>query len=269
MSAASEAAAACLVCGKASTLRCSACAAKFNIDLYFCSTEHQKLIWPFHRVVCGERAHPFRLPPLSEEEVQVCVARLTCLPENEEDVRTQNVFRKLLHADRRNPEEIKGHFQNLVGEEIPLVDRRLLTTQPSSDEFGTLRMIRLLGAWWTSRVEPAISPGLEFLETFQTLYRSNIKSGFDVADDSQWYSEYCHRLAALVALMVLARRQHNAGTPIGNDLLTARRASVLAIGRFLERVTDPARANFAAYGIRNADNLLECIPRPVNELRST
>lgn len=35
---------ACLVCGKTCTLLCSACAQKSNIDLYFCSCEHQKLV---------------------------------------------------------------------------------------------------------------------------------------------------------------------------------------------------------------------------------
>ncbi|GAA5992884.1 hypothetical protein JCM10908_001390 [Rhodotorula pacifica] len=49
----------CLVCGASTSTRCSSCAAKSGIDLYFCSKEHQKLIWPFHRLVCGERAHPF------------------------------------------------------------------------------------------------------------------------------------------------------------------------------------------------------------------
>jgi hypothetical protein len=27
-------------------------------------------IWPFHRLVCGDRSHPFKLPPFSKEEAK-------------------------------------------------------------------------------------------------------------------------------------------------------------------------------------------------------
>lgn len=33
-------------------------------------------IWPYHRLVCGERAHPFRLPVYSQEEADVLLERL-------------------------------------------------------------------------------------------------------------------------------------------------------------------------------------------------
>lgn len=33
-------------------------------------------VWPYHRLVCGERAHPFRLPVYSQEEANVLLKRL-------------------------------------------------------------------------------------------------------------------------------------------------------------------------------------------------
>ncbi|BGP15741.1 hypothetical protein JCM10213_007964 [Rhodosporidiobolus nylandii] len=59
----------CCVCGKETTQKCGACAAA-GFDLFFCSREHQKLIWPAHRRVCGPSAKPFKLPLLSQEEAE-------------------------------------------------------------------------------------------------------------------------------------------------------------------------------------------------------
>ncbi|GAA5889023.1 hypothetical protein JCM6882_009719 [Rhodosporidiobolus microsporus] len=57
----------CCVCGVATDQRCSACGAA-DFDLFFCSREHQKLVYFVHKQVCGVNAKPFRFPPLSEEE---------------------------------------------------------------------------------------------------------------------------------------------------------------------------------------------------------
>ncbi|GAA5837921.1 hypothetical protein JCM9279_004068 [Rhodotorula babjevae] len=59
---------ACVVCGKAATMRCSRCG-DVDLDLLFCSPAHQKLVWPAHRLVCGSgKANPFIHPDLSEDE---------------------------------------------------------------------------------------------------------------------------------------------------------------------------------------------------------
>ncbi|GAA6036939.1 hypothetical protein NBRC10512_001288 [Rhodotorula toruloides] len=60
----------CCVCGEPTTKRCQACA-KSGIDLFFCSPEHQKLVWKHHKKVCGLNAYSFRYPPLSPEEVDL------------------------------------------------------------------------------------------------------------------------------------------------------------------------------------------------------
>ncbi|GAA6027628.1 hypothetical protein JCM8097_007954 [Rhodosporidiobolus ruineniae] len=58
----------CCVCGKETSTRCSACA-KVGIELFFCSPEHQKLVWKgAHSKVCGEKAHPFCYPDMTAAE---------------------------------------------------------------------------------------------------------------------------------------------------------------------------------------------------------
>ncbi|GAA6044166.1 hypothetical protein JCM8097_003732 [Rhodosporidiobolus ruineniae] len=66
----------CWVCGKATAERCSACA-KEGIDIFFCSAEHQKLVWPVHKLFCGPgRAKPFILPLFTEDEANDMLGRL-------------------------------------------------------------------------------------------------------------------------------------------------------------------------------------------------
>ncbi|GAA5887978.1 hypothetical protein JCM6882_000823 [Rhodosporidiobolus microsporus] len=59
----------CWICGELTTTRCGACE-KAGIDIFFCSREHQKLVWPVHKLVCGPgKANPFLWPALSKEEL--------------------------------------------------------------------------------------------------------------------------------------------------------------------------------------------------------
>ncbi|GAA5981127.1 hypothetical protein JCM5350_007166 [Sporobolomyces pararoseus] len=56
----------CVVCGTPTSKCCSSCK-KSGLDwMFFCSVEHQKLIWKVHKSVCGK--NPFELPPLSDQE---------------------------------------------------------------------------------------------------------------------------------------------------------------------------------------------------------
>ncbi|GAA6033003.1 hypothetical protein JCM8097_000093 [Rhodosporidiobolus ruineniae] len=60
---------ACCVCGKETTQQCGACG-KAGFSLFFCSTEHQKLVWSSHKEVCGPKAKPFHFPPLSQKDAE-------------------------------------------------------------------------------------------------------------------------------------------------------------------------------------------------------
>ncbi|BGP39517.1 hypothetical protein JCM10449v2_003468 [Rhodotorula kratochvilovae] len=58
----------CLVCGETTKNVCADCR-KAGIDLFFCSKEHQKLVWQLHKKFCGPgNANPFRWPDLQPKE---------------------------------------------------------------------------------------------------------------------------------------------------------------------------------------------------------
>ncbi|GAA6041048.1 hypothetical protein JCM8097_004690 [Rhodosporidiobolus ruineniae] len=58
----------CLACGEETTVGCGTCRRQ-GINLFFCSKEHQKLLWPAHKKVCGPgKANPFTWPDLTREE---------------------------------------------------------------------------------------------------------------------------------------------------------------------------------------------------------
>ncbi|GAA5885834.1 hypothetical protein JCM6882_007578 [Rhodosporidiobolus microsporus] len=59
----------CCVCGEETKNRCSACG-DAGTSLFFCSREHQKLIWPVHKRVCGSKSTPCQLPFLTSKEAQ-------------------------------------------------------------------------------------------------------------------------------------------------------------------------------------------------------
>ncbi|GAA5841971.1 hypothetical protein JCM5353_003634, partial [Sporobolomyces roseus] len=71
----------CVVCGTKTATRCSSCSAHGTDWMYFCSTEHQKLVWSIHKQFCGPRSNPFQWPLLSKKEVEQlysdCAAQYT------------------------------------------------------------------------------------------------------------------------------------------------------------------------------------------------
>ncbi|GAA5847923.1 hypothetical protein JCM5353_004482 [Sporobolomyces roseus] len=60
----------CVCCGEETATRCSECA-KYGTDwMFFCSREHQKLVWYLHKRVCGKRSNPFRWPGFTDKEIE-------------------------------------------------------------------------------------------------------------------------------------------------------------------------------------------------------
>ncbi|GAA6020950.1 hypothetical protein JCM10207_003200 [Rhodosporidiobolus poonsookiae] len=57
----------CCVCAIETENRCAACSA-VGTDLFFCSKEHQKLVWKVHKRFCGNST--FEHPLLDPEEAE-------------------------------------------------------------------------------------------------------------------------------------------------------------------------------------------------------
>ncbi|GAA5986170.1 hypothetical protein JCM5350_006526 [Sporobolomyces pararoseus] len=60
----------CVVCGKSCSTRCGECSKHGTDWMFFCSTEHQRLVWFVHSRVCGPRSKPFRFPAYNRQEEQ-------------------------------------------------------------------------------------------------------------------------------------------------------------------------------------------------------
>ncbi|GAA5904346.1 zinc finger MYND domain-containing protein [Sporobolomyces salmoneus] len=58
----------CVVCGKKCLTRCSACSSHGLDWMFFCSKEHQKLIWSVHKRFCGVNSSPLHWPLISDSE---------------------------------------------------------------------------------------------------------------------------------------------------------------------------------------------------------
>ncbi|GAA5838000.1 hypothetical protein JCM9279_004098 [Rhodotorula babjevae] len=59
----------CLICGVETKNRCSSCQ-EAGVDLFFCSPDHQRLVWKAHKPHCGPgKANPFRIEPLSDADL--------------------------------------------------------------------------------------------------------------------------------------------------------------------------------------------------------
>ncbi|GAA5904431.1 zinc finger MYND domain-containing protein [Sporobolomyces salmoneus] len=83
----------CVVCGKRCWTRCAACGANGTEWMYFCSTDHQRLVWSVHKRFCGVNSSPLVWPLLSDSEADE--AREVCRNLRQEQSRTSARAEKL------------------------------------------------------------------------------------------------------------------------------------------------------------------------------
>ncbi|GAA5821575.1 hypothetical protein JCM11251_000915 [Rhodosporidiobolus azoricus] len=105
----------CCVCGARTEKRCGACSAA-GFDLFFCSREHQKLVYFAHKQVCGRNAKPFCFPPLTPAEAAEAI--------------------EIRHLDIDCDEpSLSGQIEEIIGcapEGVPVCIRSLTMGNPSS-----------------------------------------------------------------------------------------------------------------------------------------
>lgn len=200
-----------------------------------------------------------KIDQYSRDELKVRrVCRVVLKPEKSpEPCQQWGIDRRLLYRQDR--------IDSLIGVETPMLDHRY-PTRSLKGAVLALCGIRLLNSSWHSDV-PAKSPSLGFLETFYAFYNQLTAAGHDVADDSRWYSENCHRVSVQLALMHLvtsATKEHGGGDrdhqKVDDKLVEAREANMVAMRHFLEKmVNDPRFGAFALSGIRAADKTLEML----------
>ncbi|GAA5992887.1 hypothetical protein JCM10908_001391 [Rhodotorula pacifica] len=255
----------CTVCGAESQTRCSSCYSESGLSLYFCSKEHQKLIWPYHRLVCGKRAHPFHLPPFDPEEAMLLVYRLEHDTDEGGDERQRQVVLRAFAARdikaTRGPmpavidgEIIADYANSLLGvegppcpvvfEDVAPAYHTLPWTRPKSYLVGVYRSIGVDGGWDPSNNLDFRSPRTVFVEEVSKLF-AGYSDNFELDPSTMWHSELCHRLAAKTALFL--RRRGSSSSPAERAILSGLECSVVErLRKFLRETTAPELQEFCA-----------------------
>ncbi|GAA5944639.1 hypothetical protein JCM3775_005861 [Rhodotorula graminis] len=114
----------CEVCGVETVHRCSACV-EAGISLFFCGKDHQKLVWPAHKTVCGPgKAHPFAVMPLTDDEATWIEHHL-----DDTDLEPGVTIRKQIARTSNSRQPAEMIVQDIVGgayEQSELPDKLML-----------------------------------------------------------------------------------------------------------------------------------------------
>ncbi|BGO91163.1 hypothetical protein NBRC10512_005743 [Rhodotorula toruloides] len=183
----------CLVCYAETKNRCSRCG-EAGIDLFFCSPEHQKLVWPGHRFFCGPNAFPLCFPFLSDEELELIIKNLHTRY-LKVGGQTSTLYESLNEEGRLSIQDVKSMLRNelhrpqvdgarCVDEQYYLVSLRIPC---ESDSLST--STRLLN---------------RFASTAQYLTRAEAVPE-DLTSCSPAEAELLHRTFAFVSLVLQAR----------------------------------------------------------------
>ncbi|POY74269.1 hypothetical protein BMF94_2707 [Rhodotorula taiwanensis] len=255
----------CLACGKETSMRCPSCL-EHGISLFFCSTEHQKLVWPFHKLVCGARAHPFQYPPLQQGEADYVCAHL-------ERVKGQPASQRpnLAAATGGLPASVlaieesmkPATVQKLVGKEAKF---RYTPQEAETDEGPgpwVFQLRQFIAVWHTEDQLDAGERREDSLEAHDLIFRANllynayVPANIQPDTTSLWHSQYCHRLFAQLPILALQGQAvgpstcaHYEGAPYA-DLLSQHGR---ALARFLRAAAkDSVFAKTALEGMKQYD----------------
>ncbi|BGP41257.1 hypothetical protein JCM10450v2_005298 [Rhodotorula kratochvilovae] len=102
----------CAVCDSSNSRRCGPCAAA-GFDLFFCSPEHQKLVWKTHKQVCGAESNPFMPPDLSaaeDEKLRSVKPAAKVFPSlhTSDDWKTAKVLWEMQYGERGTPMKLEA-----------------------------------------------------------------------------------------------------------------------------------------------------------------
>ncbi|GAA5906597.1 zinc finger MYND domain-containing protein [Sporobolomyces salmoneus] len=204
----------CVVCGKDATAGCSVCK-KAGLDwMYFCSVDHQRLLWKSHKRVCG--MNPFEWPALKENEVDEAW-ELRNLPFSVSYTTTWlEVFLRRVYA--ASPVNMGPAA---LAEPDVAFRYFLEAMKTSSSEVRAQRLIRTVRATATSTklVKSLSTPSIEAAVEEHTrllceeslgllaMYESRLEHNLALPSDWTWSSNFQHRLLILIAVVGIALKR--------------------------------------------------------------
>ncbi|GAA5830849.1 hypothetical protein JCM5353_000589 [Sporobolomyces roseus] len=190
----------CVVCGKETATRCSACSAAGLDWMFFCSIEHQKLIWFLHKRVCG--TNPFRWPEFSKKEIDEMVA-YSKKPTRVGDELTTWLNYVVPHAKSDGTvcelQEREKAFRSYLEQTSTQKQITTLRVQAYQFHYNTL-LFEGVGRIKAHKVACAENPINWFVSALE---RGIADFAADPAPYQPWWSDFNHRYLDVVAIMYL------------------------------------------------------------------
>ncbi|GAA5893868.1 hypothetical protein JCM6882_003115 [Rhodosporidiobolus microsporus] len=213
----------CAVCAATTSSRCSAC--KVNLK-FFCSREHQKLLWPTHKWLCDKDPSILVLPPFTDSELAAIEG-----------------FYAAYKAGRAR-EDARVLFESLeeAGLEDPLGYIKGINIYPNPDVREPLRSYTLLELYLLLAPSlpnlPTSTPGSPWITC--SAFLDQLKSRLPPAFPAHTATMLFHHLAPVDLAMVDFATCLNRTPPSGTYLSAAFRR-LKATARAV-RVDDPSKA---------------------------
>ncbi|GAA5849812.1 hypothetical protein JCM8547_000570 [Rhodosporidiobolus lusitaniae] len=197
----------CCVCGVPASTRCPTCGGA-GLDLFFCSTEHQKLVWKSHKRVCGHPSFPH--PLLTEEESQLALSarndKVATPMSAATELSLSNVVRDIIPMpDEQVPILIQTVTAGITAPPPPLPLRNLALASIRS-LLPRLRLAHLPSPLAASQNRPFDSLAHVMLR------RSIQRAGPPVLVEPEWLGEFQHLL--LIALVLFEKLHAGEGGTI-------------------------------------------------------
>ncbi|GAA5839619.1 hypothetical protein JCM5353_006590 [Sporobolomyces roseus] len=206
----------CVVCGKESLTRCSSCA-KGGVEwMFFCSTEHQKLIWSLHKRVCGDLFKWPALKPRERDEINELGTKPTTGVNGTvttwcEHIMGGPALERVPIARRQKAME--DGFKYLTGTLVEGGQACLDNQSLLCEHRGTAFTVKLNSGPFLNNsiyyrdqqkfIEADPLGFLAYLETGHTELRQDTLSEFS---RTSWYSDLHHRMLILVGLQISDKR---------------------------------------------------------------
>ncbi|BGO96446.1 putative dentin sialophosphoprotein [Rhodotorula toruloides ATCC 204091] len=185
----------CEVCGAATTTRCSSCA-KVGIDLFFCSPEHQKLVWRGHKVVCGSggSAGEISIPKLTDEEMAILQAQ-SAIPIMSDRGVTPGIKRDLEDLSGRPFEYLLQHLQGPTGSTAELPQKPMYVAMVRAAHYATsIASVKKL----STPPLPCFTLAMQQMQVYMHLANADALPA--VLSAEPWHDLLCHKLMILASL---------------------------------------------------------------------
>ncbi|POY74288.1 hypothetical protein BMF94_2726 [Rhodotorula taiwanensis] len=209
------------------------------------------IVWSTHKLVCGDRAHPFKLPPFSQEEADYIAQQCVVATETPQAEWLQAELRRLVSP---TTSEDRAHYQTCCAEYVGLGDTSITRDEPPKLSPNDANRRHKMRTFVTHELrQRSMALYLNTLKMHKSLDPPLLTSmpynydtytqGAPVDKTSKWHSEFCHRLIAVQCYHLKMRVVTKTRPVIVSELLRTTRdveRSYRLLRTFVQTAPNPA-----------------------------